>query len=131
MEQLTTVNNREMMRTSRGRVIEVAMLRKKVEIKLTQSQFEALDRMMVLYLATTCFNGDLLSKANYFTIHQVYEKRIRPKYLDLKTVFKLKFTIAEASALEIMFNSLNIPVESVYEITLVNLICSEIDHQTA
>ncbi|GEM_PF-2578448 len=131
MEQLTQFNGREMMQTSRGRMIEIAMLRKKIEIRLGQSQFESFDRLMVLYLATTCFNGDLFEKATYFIVHQVYEKKIRPKHMDLKPMFKLLFTVAEAAAIHHMLYILNIPTESIYENTLRNLIHSEIDHQTA
>ena len=120
MEQLTS---------SRGRMIEIAMLRRKIEISLTQSQFEAFDLMMVSYLALSAINT-LSEKANYYIVHQVYEKRIRPKHLDLKTVFKLKFTIAEACAIHTMLCGICIPNKSIYEETLRNLITSEINQQT-
>ena len=129
MEQLIPLNIREAM-ISRGRLIEVAMLKKKVVIPLTRSQFETFDRLILLYLTSTRL-VNLIDKANYFIIQMVYEKKIRPAHLNLKTKFRFNFNVAESSAIYTMLFRLIISSESAYETTLRNFICSEIDFQTA
>ena len=130
MEQLIQYNPAQSLQTTRGRIIEVAMLRKKVTLQLTQSQFEVLDGLFVLYLHTARLT-DHMDKAHYFLVHQVYEKKIRPRHLDLKVIFKLSFNIAEASAIYLMLLKTNIQSCFIYENNLRNFITSEIDHQTA
>jgi len=124
MEQLTPAQ------VNRGRLIEVAMTRKKVELKLTPSQFESLDRLMIQYLSFTPLM-DINDKAVYFIVHSLWEKKIRPRHLDIKPTFKLNLDIAQADALVTMLYRVDIAEHLLYELNLRRTITAEINHQTA
>ena len=124
MEQLTAAQ------VNRGRLIEVAMTRKKVELKLTPSQFETLDRLMIQFLTFSPLM-DISDKAVFFIVHSLYEKKLRPQHLNIKPSFKLKLDIAQADALVTCLYRVDIAEHLLYELNLRRTLTAEINHQTA
>ncbi len=86
--------------------------------------------MVVLFLSTTPL-ADLSDKALFFIMHSLYEKKIRPRQLDLKPSFKLLLDVAQADALVTMLYRIEIAEHLHYELNLRRTITAEINHQTA
>lgn len=112
-----------------GRMIEVAMVMKKVEIQLTREQLAALGRVMSSYLANVRLL-DIGSKAAFYLLWAIYENRVRKKMLNLKPAVKLSLDMAQSWAMGAMFSKIDLAAWP-YEQHLKQLIVSEIDHQTA
>lgn len=69
-------------------------------------------------------------KQRVFQIYMLYEKKIRPKQLQLKSKFMLRLDMSQASALFGMFRDMELEGYP-YEQNLCYYITREIDHQTA
>lgn len=117
MEQMTT-----------GRNMELVMLMKKIEIRLSCEQVKSLVILMTHY----SYHQPIVTlgdKSNVFLIQQIYEKKIRRWRHSLKSEFKLSLDIVQATALFQMFASLGL-ADYPYELNLCNYITGEINHQT-
>jgi hypothetical protein len=114
---------------TRGRMIEVAMVMKKVEINLSREQLAALGRIMSRYLANLRL-FDIDSKAIFYLLWAIYENRVRKKMLSIKPTVKLSLDMAQAWAMEAMLVEINLSAWP-YEKNLGEFIVSEIVHQTA
>jgi hypothetical protein len=114
---------------TRGRMMEVAMIMKKVDLHLAKEQLASLGRIMSSYLAGVELH-DVDDKALFFLLYKVYEDKIRKKMLTLKPTIKLSFDMPQAWALAVMFREVNLD-NCPYEYQLAQSIVSEIDHQTA
>ena len=111
-----------------GRMIEVAMVMRKVDLRLSREQLASLGRIMSSYLA----NLNLLSideKAIFYLLYGIYEAKVRKKMLSLKPDMKLSLDMAQAWAMSAMIQEMNL-VQWPYEYQLGQFIISEIDHQT-
>jgi len=110
-----------------GRMIEVAMVMRKVDLRLSREQLASLGRIMSSYLA----NLNLLSideKAIFYLLYGIYEAKVRKKMLSLKPDMKLSLDMAQAWAMSAMIQEMNL-VQWPYEYQLGQFIISEIDHQ--
>lgn len=122
MEQLT-INNQ-----GPGRIIEVVMLMKKVEITLSREQYLALGRIMNTFLNHYCL---LLvrDKAIFYLIYKYHECIYRKNMLSLKRKFKISLDMAQAYAFYSMMQFLNVS-DWPFEETIVQMFIAEIDQQT-
>lgn len=114
---------------NRGRLIEVAMLMKKVVIKLSSEQMKALSALMQMYFMIAQLN-QLHDKAEFYLVYTIFESKIRSRMFDLKPSCKLKLDIAQANAMWWMLSNLEISDTAIYENTMRDYIMAEIDHQT-
>ncbi len=114
---------------TKGRMIEVAMVMKKVEIRLSMEQLAALGRIMSSYLANLRLI-DIDDKAVFYLLWAIYENRVRKKMLSIKPTAKLSLDMAQAWAVMAMLQELNLSAWP-YEKNLGEFIISEIFHQTA
>ena len=111
-----------------GRMIEVAMVMRKVDLRLSREQLASLGRIMSSYMA----NLNLLSideKAIFYLLYGIYEAKVRKKMLSLKPDMKLSLDMAQAWAMSAMIQEMNLG-QWPYEYQLGQFIISEIDHQT-
>ena len=132
MEQLTTIGQTALttdQNQNRGRLIEVAMLMKKVVIKLSAEQMKALSSLMQMYFMFAQLN-QLHDKAEFYLVYSIFEGKIRTKVFDLKPSHKLKLDIAQANALWWMLSNIDINDAAIFENTMRDYIMNEIDHQT-
>ena len=114
---------------TKGRMIEVAMVMKKVEIHLSMEQLAALGRIMSSYLANLRL-FDIADKAIFYLLWAIYENRVRKKMLSIKPTAKLSLDMAQAWAMMAMLQEINLSAWP-YENNLGQIIISEIVHQTA
>lgn len=130
MEQLTVTTSGALqgLQTA-GRMIEVAMLTKKVKLRLNREQLAVIGKIMNGYLMGAHL-GEMDEKVIFFLIWELYETKIRKKMLDLKQDIGLSLDLPAAWALMQMFYSVDLSPWP-YESTIANQIISEIDHQTA
>ena len=111
-----------------SRLIEVAMVMKKVEIHLSKEQMAALSKIMSSYLANLDLFG-IDSKALFYLLYAIYESKLRKKMLSLKPGMKLSLDMSQAWAMVAMIQEMNL-IAWPYEYQLGQFIRSEIDHQT-
>ena len=114
---------------TKGRLIEIAMLMKKVDIRLSMEQFAALGRIMSFYLANMNLNG-IDDKAIFYLLYQFYESKVRKKMLSMKQEVKFSLDMPQAWAMAAMLQEMDLAVWP-YEYVVKELIIREIDHQTA
>jgi len=126
MEQLTRAASDLQ---TKGRLIEIAMLMKKVDIRLSMEQFAALGRIMSFYLANMNLNG-IDDKAIFYLLYQFYESKVRKKMLSMKQEVKFSLDMPQAWAMAAMLQEMDLAVWP-YEYVVKELIIREIDHQTA
>lgn len=112
-----------------GRLIEVAMVMKKVDIRLSMAQFTALGRIMSSFLGNMTLS-DVDDKALFYLLYHFYEGKIRKKMLSLKTEVKLSLDMPMAWAIAAMLQDMDLDAYP-YESNVKLYILSEIDHQTA
>ena len=112
-----------------GRMIEVAMLMKKVEIRLSKEQLASLGRIMSSYLANLKLR-DIDDKAIFYLVYGVYESKIRKKMFSLKQDMKISLDVAQAWAITAMLQDIDIS-DWKYEDSIAQFIILEINHQTA
>jgi|GEM_PF-2098152 len=113
---------------TRGRMMEVAMLMRKVELRLSMEQLAALGRIMSSYLA----NLDLLhidDKAVFFLLYQIYEGKVRKKMLSTKRMLRLSLDMAQAWAMISMLQDMDMAPWP-FEESVKQWIIYEIDHKT-
>ena len=113
---------------TKGRMIEVAMVMKKVEIRLSMEQLAALGRIMSSYLANVNLNV-IDDKMIFYLLFGIYEGKMRKKMLSIKPAVKLSLDMAQAWAMEVMLMEINLSAWP-YEKNLGEFIISEIVHQT-
>lgn len=113
---------------SPGRMIEVAMLQRKVRLKLTRDQFAVLGKMMTSYIRGAHL-ADLDDKAVFYIIWGLYEGKMRKKMLGLKPEIVLSLELSSAWALVQMLYSMELSGWP-YELAVASNIISEINHQT-
>ncbi|MCX6277682.1 MAG: hypothetical protein NT004_06275 [Bacteroidetes bacterium] len=126
MEQLTRINNDLQ---TKGRLIEVAMLMKKVEIRMSLEQFASLGRIMSSYLANIQLT-DIDDKAIFYLLYQMYETKVRKKMFSMKQEIKFSLDMPQAWAVTVMMQEMDLSIWP-YEYAVMELIVREIDHQTA
>ncbi len=124
MEQLTTLQQQ-----TQGRLIEVSMLMKKVEIRISKEQLASLGRIMGTYLANLPLT-DINDKAIFFLLYGIYESKVRKKQFSLKQQMKVSLDLPQAWAMAAMMQEVNLAAWQ-YENSLKELIIREINHQTA
>jgi hypothetical protein len=124
MEQLITRDQQ-----TGGRMIEVAMVMRKVEFRLSKEQLAALGRIMSSYLANLSLHS-IDGKALFYLLYAIYESKVRKKMFSLKPDMKLSFDMAQAWAMVAMIQEMQLD-QWPYEYQLGQYIISEIDHQTA
>ena len=124
MEQLTTLQQQ-----TQGRLIEVAMLMKKVEIRISKEQLASLGRIMGTYLANLPLT-DINDKAIFFLLYGIYESKVRKKQFSLKQQMKVSLDLPQAWAMAAMMQEIDLAAWQ-YENSLKEMIIREIDHQTA
>ena len=124
MEQLTTLQQQ-----TQGRLIEVAMLMKKVEIRISKEQLASLGRIMGTYLANLPLT-DINDKAIFFLLYGIYESKVRKKQFSLKQQMKVSLDLPQAWAMVAMMQEVDLAAWQ-YENSLKEMIIREIDHQTA
>ena len=112
-----------------GRMIEVAMLMKKVEIRLSKEQLASLGRIMSSYLANLKLR-DIDDKAIFYLVYGVYESKIRKKMFSLKQDMKISLDVAQAWAITAMLQDIDLS-DWKYEDSIAQFIILEINHQTA
>jgi hypothetical protein len=120
-----TYNNRIV---TTGRMMEVAMVMKKVEIRISMEQLASLGRIMSSYLANILLI-DIDSKAIFYLLWAIYEGKVRKKMLSMKPGIKLSLDMAQAWAMMAMLQELDLSVWP-YEHQVCQYIISEIHHQT-
>jgi hypothetical protein len=126
MEQLTrTASDLQ----TQGRLIEIAMLMKKVDIRMSMGQFASLGRIMSSYLANMNLNR-IDNKAMFYLLYQFYESKVRKKMLSMKQEVKLSLDMPQAWAMAAMLQEMDLYMWP-YEYAVKELIIREIDHQTA
>jgi len=113
---------------TRGRMMEVAQLMRKVEVTLTMEQLAALGRIMSSYLSNLDLFG-IDAKAIFYLLYAIYEAKVRKKMLTMKPTVKLSLDMAQAWAMVAMIQEINLSAWP-YEYQLGQFIISEIDHQT-
>ena len=114
---------------TKGRMIEVAMVMKKVDIRLSMEQLAALGRIMSSYLANLRLHT-IDDKAIFYLLWAIYEGRVRKKMFSVKPQAKLSLDMAQAWAMTSMLQDMDLSVWP-YEHQVMQYIISEIDHQTA
>ena len=114
---------------TRGRMMEVAMVMKKVELHLSMEQLASLGRIMSSYLANLDLYG-IDAKALFYLLYAIYEAKVRKKMLQMKPSVKLSLDMAQSWAMVAMIQEMNLSAWP-YEYQLGQFIISEIDHQTA
>lgn len=100
----------------------------KISLKLTRQQMESLARMMVhffIHAPLDCKEDG----AQIYLVHEIYEKKVRPKLILAKPVYNVSMNVAQASNLWWALAGLNLDGWP-YENTLRDFICAEIDRQT-
>ena len=123
MEQLTTHHDQ-----TKGRVMEVAMLMKKVKLNLSREELSAFGRILSSYLANMPFYS-IYEKSLFFILYQVYETKIRKKAITMKSEYKISLDMSQAWAVAEMLEEMDLDLFP-YEYNLQRVIISEIDHQT-
>jgi hypothetical protein len=126
MEQLTRASSDLQ---TKGRLIEIAMLMKKVDIRLSMEQFASLGRIMSSYLANMNLYG-IDDKAIFYLLYQFYESKVRKKMLSMKQEVKFSLDMPQAWAMTAMLQEMDLYIWP-YEYAVKELIIREIDHQTA
>ena len=124
MEQLTILNQ-----STKGRLIEVAMVMRKVEIRLSIEQLASLARIMNSYLGNIRLTDDIDDKAIFYLLYQMYEAKVRKKILSLKQDAKLSLDMAQAWAMTAMLMEMDFAGWP-YEHQVKQYIIGEINHQT-
>ena len=114
---------------TQGRLIEIAMLMKKVDIRMSMGQFASLGRIMSSYLANMNLNR-IDNKAMFYLLYQFYESKVRKKMLSMKQEVKLSLDMPQAWAMAAMLQEMDLYMWP-YEYAVKELIIREIDHQTA
>lgn len=127
MEQLELTPSKNPEIYLRGRSMELAMLQKKVIIKLTGEQLKTLVHIMTHYI----YNHSMITLGEKATIALLVkiEGKNRQKMFLPKKSFTLSLDIPSALAIFQMFIDLDFSGFP-YERTLCDLITGEIDHQT-
>lgn len=114
--------------SSDNRFIVLASLLKKVELKFSASQVQALVLLMQHYF----HHQPVISmeeKSTMMLLFSIYEKKIRPKQVLRKPKLKLSLDMAQANALFQMFIDLNLNGFP-FEQSLCAYITTEIHQQT-
>lgn len=129
MEQLTVTlaSGLQAVQTP-GRLIEVAMLARKIKLKLSKEQLAVIGKVMNGYLMGAHL-GEIDDKVIYYLVWEIYEGKIRKQILKLKPEIGLTLDLPHAWALMNMFFLVDLSSWP-YEASVANHIISEIDHQT-
>lgn len=114
---------------SPGRLIEVAMLARKIKLRLSREQLAVIGKLMGSYLSGANLYG-LDEKVIYFLVWEIYEGKFRKKMLELKPQISITLDLPHAWALMNMLFLIDLSAWP-YEKTIANLIIGEIDNQTA
>ena len=110
-------------------MIELAMLQKKVKLRLNKEQLAAIGTILQSYLGSSPIT-DIDSKAVVFLLWEIYENKLRKKTMSLSQEIGLSLDLPHAWALMVMFQEMDLAPWP-YENNVANYIISEIDHQTA
>jgi hypothetical protein len=133
MEQLaitpTNIDYESFAIQTAGRMMEVAMLTKKVKLRLTREQLQVISKIMYGYLQTVQLH-EIDDKTIFYLIWELYEGKIRKKMLSLVPEISLSLDLPHAWALMQMVYSIDLSAWP-YENNVAIHIISEIDHQTA
>jgi len=131
MEQLTTKDQfpEGYAVQSTGRMIEVAMLTKKVKLKLSKEQLSVVARVMFVFLSNMPL-VDIECKSMFYSLWALYEGQVRNKMLSINKKVVVSLDIPHAWALMQMFHEVDLG-QWPYENTVAQYIIGEIDHQTA
>ena len=106
----------------------LAILLKKVEIKLNKHQLQTLSLLIRHYFSFS--SGDTLGdQVVLLNLFNVFEKKIRLKDIPRRSSIKLKLDISQAAAIMVMLYNIKTE-ETSYERTVVDYITAEIDRQT-
>lgn len=111
-----------------GRMIEVAMLARKIKLRLNKEQLAVIGKVMGSYLSSARL-GDLDDKVVFLLVWEIYEGKVRKKMLELKPEIGLTLDLPHAWALMNMFFLVDLSAWP-YEASIARQIISEIDHQT-
>jgi len=114
---------------SRSKLMEIALVMKKVKIKLTSSQVEALGRIMSNYMANIEIRR-LDEKAIFFLLYSIFEGKLRKKILSLQPEMTLSIDISQAWSLFELLQEMDLDSWP-YENSVKELIIRQIDKQTA
>jgi len=125
MEQLNIIPQNQ----TQGRMIEVAMVMKKVELRLSREELAAFGRILSSFLANIALYS-IYEKSVFFILYNVYESKIRKKAITMKSEYKISLEMPQAWAVTEMLEGMDLNCFP-YEYSLQRGIISEIDHQTA
>jgi hypothetical protein len=127
MNNLVQVNNQQI--TVREKRTELALMLKKVVIKLSRDEFEVVDQLCMLWINSKKCES-LEEKALYVLIFvNLYRNRIMPQMLKVTPKITLSLSIPEAYSLNCVLTDIDL-VHWPYEQSLCSKIMSEINKQT-
>lgn len=108
-------------------VVDIALVMRKVEIRLSMEQLASLGRIMSSYLANLSL-WSIDEKAIFYLLYHIYETKIRKKMLCLKPDVKFSVDMPQAWAMVAMIQEMDLS-RWPYESQLAQYIVSEIDKQ--
>jgi len=113
---------------TRGRMMEVAMVMKKVELHISREELAAFGRILSSYLAHLILYS-VYEKHLFYILYQIYESKIRKKAITMKSEYKISLDITQAWAVAEMLEGMDLDLFP-YEYNIQRVIISEIDKQT-
>ncbi|KAF0199016.1 MAG: hypothetical protein FD170_3944 [Bacteroidetes bacterium] len=108
---------------------EIGRLLRKIKIKLSDSQFKALDMLLSVWLNFTPANGHLTDEAHYLQVYRLHTSKVQKAIFNLRPSITLSLDIAQANALIEALRDYKL-FPSSYELMTINHIIQEIDKQT-
>lgn len=109
---------------------DIGRLLRKIKVKLSASQFNALHTVLTFWLYKTPAKGELYEEAYYLAVYNIFVAKVQKAPLNvLKAKVKLSLDLCQAQTLMEALTDYQFDNAS-YEMNVVNYIIEQIDKQT-